>query len=135
MEKEVDSQFVPGKHVDGAAFTLFQMVVVQSSSSPNWVVMVGLLFRVVLLFSSSSSVWCRSSSQFFGTVPLSRPSVVWQCFHLLDGAAFSSLLSGGAALGGVAVPSFFGVVLVAHLGWCCPPPKLIHQFHFNQSSL
>ena len=38
----------------------------------------------------------------------------------LCGAAFlPSFLEGGAAWGGDAVPSFFGVALLSLLGWCC----------------
>ena len=73
-------------------------------------------------------------------VPLSHPSVVWR-FVLLDGAALSLsffvlfvpekwwssllLLSGAACpslslfVGGAALPSFFGVVLLVPLGFFC----------------
>ena len=49
---------------------------------------------------------------------------MWWSLILLGGAAFPPLPS-GAVLGGAAVPSIFGVVLLSPLGWCC---FLFHPF-------
>ena len=87
---------IPRKHVGGDAFLPASGGSSSSSSSPIQVAMVGLLIRFVVPPSSSC----------FWVVLLSYPSLVWCCFPLLGGVAFSSILFSGAL-----PPSLFWVVV------------------------